>query len=279
MTDPKNKVIKDFGNEWKRFNQNKKNSLKLKSNLKESFNYYFVNFPWETLPESAIGFDLGCGSGRWAKFVAPKVGKLICIEPSKAALNVAKTNLSDHSNCEFQNISVEQLTLEDNSMDFGYSLGVLHHIQDTQTGINNCVKKLKKGAPFLIYLYYAFDNRPYYYKMLWRVTNPFRIFISKMPFPIKVIFTELIAFLIYYPLSRIAKIFEFFGFDVKNFPLSHYKDLSMYLIRTDSLDRFGTSVEKRFTKKEISNMLNNAGISRIIFNKNLPYWCAIGFKD
>lgn len=31
---------------------------------------------------SIIGFDLGCGSGRWAFFVAPKVAKLHCIDRS-----------------------------------------------------------------------------------------------------------------------------------------------------------------------------------------------------
>jgi 2-polyprenyl-3-methyl-5-hydroxy-6-metoxy-1,4-benzoquinol methylase len=44
-------------------------------------------------------------------------------------------------------------------MDFGYSLGVLHHIPDAQKALSDCVKKLKLGAPFLVYLYYSFDNR------------------------------------------------------------------------------------------------------------------------
>ena len=33
---------------------------------------------------------MGCGSGRWANFIAPKVKILNCIEPSKQALDVAK---------------------------------------------------------------------------------------------------------------------------------------------------------------------------------------------
>ena len=44
-------------------------------------------------------------------------------------------------------------------MDFGYSLGVLHHIPDTCAGIKACARLLKRGGPFLVYLYYAFDNR------------------------------------------------------------------------------------------------------------------------
>tara|TARA_B110000003_G_C16618896_1_gene522335 strand:+ start:251 stop:421 length:171 start_codon:yes stop_codon:yes gene_type:complete len=33
-------------------------------------------------------------------------------------------------------------------MDFGYSLGVLHHIPDTQVWLNSCVQKLKKMHRF-----------------------------------------------------------------------------------------------------------------------------------
>ena len=51
-------------------------------------------------------------------------------------------------------------------MDFGYALGVLHHVPNTQEGLNSCIKLLKPGAPFLVYLYYSFDNRPNWYRNL-----------------------------------------------------------------------------------------------------------------
>ena len=171
------------------------------------------------------------------------------------------------------------MPINDNSMDFGYSLGVLHHIEDTDKGIVECVRKLKKNAPFLIYLYYAFDNKPFYYKLIWKITNPFRELISRLPFPIKVFVTKVIALIVYLPLSRIAKIFDKFGINVNNFPLNHYKDKSFYIMQTDSLDRFGTILEKRFSKDHITKILKNAGISRIKFNEFAPYWCAIGLKD
>ena len=38
--------------------------------------------------------------------------------------------------------------------------------------------------------------------------------------------------------------------NVFNFPLSDYKNKSFYTMRTDALDRFGTKLEKRFSKKE-----------------------------
>jgi hypothetical protein len=49
-------------------------------------------------------------------------------------------------------------------------------------------------------------------------------------------------------------------------------------MRTDSLDRFGTRLEKRFTKKQIIKMMEGAGLENILFSNTKPYWCAVGYK-
>ena len=69
-----------------------------------------------------------------------------CIDASDAALDVAKNNLRQFKQCQFHHASVDNIPLADNSMDFAYSLGVLHHVPDTQAGINACVAKLKPGS-------------------------------------------------------------------------------------------------------------------------------------
>ena len=151
------RVIDGFGEEWSRFDQSALSEVEQQN----MFDSYFANFPWELLPANPVGFDLGCGSGRWAKRVAPLVGELHCIDASAAALDVAKRNLRRQPNCQFHHASVDSIPLQDCSADFGFSLGVLHHIPDTQAGLTACVRELKTGGPFLVYLYYAFDNRPF----------------------------------------------------------------------------------------------------------------------
>ena len=49
-------------------------------------------------------------------------------------------------------------------------------------------------------------------------------------------------------------------------------------MRTDALDRFGTRLEKRFTQKQIREMITGAGLENIVFSKSEPYWCAVGYK-
>ena len=109
-------VIDDFGKEWERYDQSKSN-LK----LDEAFNQYFSIFPKSFLNKTSIGFDAGCGSGRWAKFIAPQISHLHCIEPSEKALNIAQRNLKDIKNVSFECASINDSTINNDSYDFGYS--------------------------------------------------------------------------------------------------------------------------------------------------------------
>lgn len=267
------KVVEEFGNEWSEFDQSELSEDELIS----IFNDYFRVFPWENVSKSSVGFDLGCGSGRWAKFVSPKVGKLFCIDPSNA-IEIAKKNLKKFKNCSFIKSGVDQIPLEDNSMDFGYSLGVLHHVPDTVDGLKKAVSKLKKGAPFLVYLYYAMDNQPIWFKFIWKISDFFRKAISSLPFKSKLFITNTIALLIYFPLARFSKFLFKIGINVHSFPLSNYRNKSFYTMRTDALDRFGTKLELRYTRNEIEQMMITAGLINIIFSNSTPYWCAVGIK-
>lgn len=268
------KVVEDFGLEWSRFDQSELSKEEVNSYFEE----YFSIFPWSRLNTNAMGFDLGCGSGRWARFVSERVGKLFCIDASQNALSVAEKNLADLVNVEFLCASVANIPLDDNSMDFGYSLGVLHHVPDTASGLANCVKKLKPGAPFLVYLYYSFDNRPLWFRLLWKISDIFRQIISQLPARLKFLITDLLAVLVYWPLARLAKVFEVLGINPSNIPLSYYRNRSFYTMRTDALDRFGTSLEKRYSRTQIQLIMETSGLENIVFREAEPFWCALGYK-
>ena len=276
MTDEANvdiKTVDGFGDEWSRFDQSKLS--KQEGNV--LFESYFSVFPWDQLPEGAEGMDIGCGSGRWAKLVSPRVGKLYCIDPSNA-LNVARKNLLKSKNCTFFKATVDAIPIEDSSMDFGYSLGVLHHIPNTQAGVESCVKKLKVGAPFLLYLYYAFDNKPWWFPFIWRISDVLRKIVSRSPDGLRYFISQILAILVYFPLAKLSWLMETIGFKVDNFPLCAYRNLSFYTMRTDALDRFGTRLEKRFTRQEIQSMMEQSGLEHIKFSSKVPFWCAVGYR-
>ena len=268
------KVVEDFGKEWQTFNQKELTT----SDLYKAFNQYFDIFPFDKINSDSEGFDMGCGSGRWARLIAPKVGRLNCIDPSSLALEQAKKNLQNFSNCHFECASVSDSRLQNSSQDFGYCLGVLHHIPNTIEGLKSCAKKLKSGAPFLVYIYYRFDNKPLWFKAIWKISDVIRKIVSNFPFKIKLLISQIISLSIYWPLSRISLILENIGLNVTNIPLSDYRNKPIYFLRTDALDRFGTKLEKRFTKIEIERMLITAGFTDIKFSPSTPYWVAVATK-
>jgi len=266
-------TVKSFGDEWSLYDQS---GLSV-GEAQRIFDEYFSVFPWDDLPKNATGFDMGCGSGRWAKLMAPRVGHLHCIDPS-SALDVARSALTSSANVSFHSASVDEYPLPLGSQDFGYSLGVLHHVPDTAGAIRTCVDLLKPGAPFLLYLYYAFDNRSMLFKMTWRCSDIVRRTVCKMPSKLKNLVTNVLATLIYFPLARFSLVAERLGFGVDSIPLSYYRNHSFYTMRTDARDRFGTPLEQRFTRQEITAMMSAAGLDKVRFSELAPYWCAVGIK-
>jgi len=266
-------VIKGFGDEWNRFNQEAVSERELSS----IFETYFSIFQWENLPEDPIGFDLGCGTGRWAKFVAGRVNTLHCIDPS-SALAVAKRNLAAHPNVIYHQADVFNIPIEEGSMDFGYSLGVLHHISDTEGALRQCVLRLKNGSPLLLYLYYSFENRSASFRLIWKLSDMIRRVVSRCPMSVRYLLSQILAATIYFPISLFCRFLTLFGISTDQIPLAMYQDKSFYTMRTDALDRFGTKTEKRYSKKEIEEMMINAGLENVVFNDAEPFWCAVGTR-
>ncbi len=268
-------VIRSFGEQWQHFRHD---DAANDADLRAAFEAYFCIFPWRELPDQAVGADIGCGTGRWARHVAPRVHRLLCFDPSEA-IEVARESLAVFPNVECRSARAEALPIDDKSLDFAYCLGVLHHVDDTVGALRAITTKLKPGAPLLLYLYYRLENRPLWYHALWSITNPVRVVMSRLPFWLRYPLSQIIAAVVYYPLARAAWLGETAGLNVTSWPLALYRNLRFYNMRTDALDRFGTRVEKRFTRDEIASMMSSAGLSGIEFSPSPPFWCVVGRRD
>lgn len=269
------KTVEAFGNQWAHYHQGDEENVK---ELKFLFDRYFSLVEWESLPANAQGFDAGCGAGRWALLAAEKLGHLHCIDASSEALDVAKENLKKFSNCSYHACSIEKAPIDKNSLDFGYSLGVLHHMPDTQQALNDCIAYLKPGGQFLVYLYYNFDNQPKFYRILWSLSEVIRKTVTSLPVAMRNQVCAVIAGLVYWPLAKLSIIGEKLGFKTKSWPLSDYRHATFYRMKHNARDRFGTELEQRFSKVEIEQMMEEAGLENIKFKEGEPYWCALGYK-
>ena len=269
------KTVDGFGREWSSFDQNGLSD----EDKSKIFDDYFHVFPWDKLSSNAVGIDVGCGSGRWAQVVAPRVGHLHLVDASQDALQGSKNNLSFSVNCTFYHAAVRDLPFSDKSLDFAYSLGVLHHVPDMADAIRAVAKKLKQGSPFLVSLYYAFDDRPIWFRMVWAISDVMKRSICHLQYMLRLPLYQLIAAIIYFPCARVAQLLDSAEMMPRSWPLAYYRDKSFYVMRTDALDRFGTLLEKRFSKQEIKLMLENSKFNNIHFSDKQPYWCAVGIRD
>ena len=114
--------------------------------------------------------------------------------------------------------------------------------------------------------------------MIWKCSDFFRRIISKSSSRSKNFYCDLIALFVYLPITNFLRFLEIIGFKVNSLPLSYYRNYSFYTMRTDARDRFGTPIEKRFSRKDIIKMCEKSGFEKIIFSQSKPYWCFIAIK-
>ena len=266
------RVISHFGGEWKVFNYLDAGQLE---ELRQQFSAYVRVLPEEVKgrTDMFVG-DFGAGSGRWAHFFLDFAKELWLVEPGIESFALLQERFAKSEKVHILNQSVSENSVPAESLDLAVSLGVLHHIPDTARGVQDIYRKMKPGGYFLCYLYYALEDKPSYYRMIWRVSNRLRFVISKLPYIPRRLVCELIALLVYFPFARMSKVLKKVGVNPHNVPLHHYQDMTYYVMRNDAFDRFGTSLEQRFTKAQITEMVRGAGfdLSTLQFSDVEPYW-------
>jgi ubiquinone/menaquinone biosynthesis C-methylase UbiE len=272
-------VISDFGDEWATYNYEKS---ELSKELKLQFEMYssLVNFQ-EFNPLESVAADFGAGTGRWAEFVLGNFKKIYLVEPSQGAFEVLTKKFKSESHVSLENSTISESAIPKNSLDFAMSLGVLHHISNTERALEDVYSKLKSKGVFLGYLYYKVEDKPFMYRIIFSIANYFRTRISNLPFKSKKRISNLIALFIYLPFARLSKELSKFRINTTNIPLHQYANLNFYMMKNDALDRFGTKLEKRFNQEEIKKLLSDAGFdsNSIIFSESEPFWTFVARKS
>ena len=265
-------VIDSFGHEWAAFDYAESEA---NAALDSQFLAYCAPIELSQFSaKSSVAADFGAGSGRWASRLLQYFSLVYALEPSEGANKVLKKKFLSQSRIKILQETVGANSIPAESLDLGMSLGVLHHIPDTGLAIKDVATKIKSGGVFLCYLYYKLEDKPLYYRGLFWTSNSLRWVISRLPYAMRRIIAQMIAVAIYLPIARTSKLLENRGKDVSNFPLHHYANMPFVMLQNDALDRFGTRLEQRFSKKEITEMLGSAGfdLSTLKFSDVEPFW-------
>jgi SAM-dependent methyltransferase len=265
-------VIDSFGHEWATFDYGETETSEA---LDAQFMAYCAPIDLNQFnPKTSVAGDFGAGSGRWASRLIQYFSLVYALEPSDGASTVLKKKFSGEAKIMVLQETVGANSIPLASLDLAMSLGVLHHIPDTGLAIKDVSRRIKPGGVFLCYLYYSLENKPTFYKLIFKAVDGVRRVISVLPQRIKQLVTSAIAALIYWPLARFSKVLNKIGVNTSNIPLHHYADMPFVMLANDALDRFGTSLEQRFSKAEITEMLRAAGfdIATLKFSDSEPFW-------
>ncbi len=243
----------------------------------ELFQEHFALFPWDALPQDPIGLDLGCGDGLWASLVGQRTGHLHCFESDTNEYQKAQTSLGEGEGHTLYNQPIDEGHLAEDSLDFCYAIGSLAEVDNLESTLRCWVRALKPGAPMLVYLCYALDNRPAWFRALFQAASLLRRVVTAQPQPLRGMLTDAIALSTYFPLSRTAAAMSRLGLPTDVVPFSLYRSASIKAMREAASERFATSPERRFTAEEIRVAMNSAGLSRVTVSSETPYWTVVGF--
>ena len=265
-------VIDSFGREWSVFDYAE---AATSDALDEEFAAYCAPIELQTFDiAKSVVADFGAGSGRWTTRLLPHFALIYALEPSVGAINVLHRKFDNEPRIVILHETIGANSIPNNSLDLGMCLGVLHHIPDTGLAIKDIATKIKSGGIFHCYLYYKLSDKPLFYRGLFFIATPLRWLVSRLPYGSRRFIAQIIAVLVYFPLARTAKLLSDRGKNVSNFPLHHYANMPFVMLQNDALDRFGTRLEQRFSKNEITGMLGSAGfdLSTLKFSDVEPFW-------
>ncbi|MCU1486251.1 MAG: hypothetical protein JWN67_2997 [Actinomycetia bacterium] len=232
----------------------------------DEFAAYFDLIDLEALGDQRVA-DLGCGSGRWASFVAPRCREIVLADFSDAIF-VARRNLAGADHAVFVLADVLDLPFGDDAFDLAYCLGVLHHLP--VDALDACRRLARHAPELLVYLYYALDNRPAYYRALLAGVTQARTRLARLRSTrARSAVSLAIAALVYAPLAFVGSVG---GRRVQRYvPLADtYAGKSLRRLQQDAYDRFFTRIEQRVTRAQVLELTDT--FDAITVSDGLPYW-------
>ncbi len=249
-----------FGAEWRRFPE-------ILPEHGEEFSRYFDLVDVPGLAGRRV-CDLGCGIGRWSWFLRDACRELVLVDFSEAIF-VARRNLASVPHALFFLGDLTELPFRPDFADLVVCLGVLHHLP---TGALDAVRALGRFSPtLLVFLYYALDNRPRFWRPLLAAVTAVRVRLCRVRSPrARAGATWALALGVYVPLVAVGRAMRPLGLD-RFVPLhDFYRGKSLRRIRQDVYDRFFTPIEQRFDRDSILSLRDAFG--EVAVSDGPPFW-------
>lgn len=147
---PNDAYVDNFSFEW---HKHRSTQLDSQTGTKESTENFkrITGFNLADL-EGKLILDAGCGSGRYSEIAANAGANVVGIDLS-FAVDAAFTNIGKQRNVTIIQADIFKLPFKEETFDYIFSLGVLHHTPDCKQAFMQLPRLLKKGGTISIWVY------------------------------------------------------------------------------------------------------------------------------
>ena len=108
-----------------------------------------------------VVLDAGCGMGRFSMVSSHYGAKMVLAVDASGAVEAARENARSLDNVHVIQGSIHNLPLRregNGQVDFAFSIGVLHHLDDPQAGFNDLVRHLRPSGSIFAWVYGRENN-------------------------------------------------------------------------------------------------------------------------
>jgi SAM-dependent methyltransferase len=255
-----------FGYEWTHFNDWKKSGT-------TNFDDYFQGIDLVALAGRVV-LDAGCGMGRHAIQMAKVAGQVVAVDFSRA-IDQTSRNASNLSNVDCVQADLLALPLADGSFDFVYSMGVLHHLAETERALAGLIRKVRPGGRVRVYLYWKGHGLK---GLALATVAAIRRVTTRTPFAILRTACYVLSVGLYVAVVMPYRALSALGVSGhKTWPLFVYSKYPFNVLYNDQFDRFSAPIEKRYDADEVRRLLEDAGLTDVSIRACFG-WIAEGTK-
>lgn len=241
-----------FGYEWTHFNDWRQSGV-------TNFNDYFQDVDLVALGGRVV-LDAGCGMGRHSRQVAKFAGRVVAVDFSRA-IDQASRNAADLNNVDCVQADLLALPLADGSFDFVDSLGVLHHLAETERALASLVRKVRPGGQLRVYLYWK--RHGWKGRALAAATVARRV-TTRLPFTMLRAACYILSVGLYAAVVMPYRALSALGVRAhEDWPLFVYSKYPFNVLYNDQFDRFSAPIEKRYDADEVRRLLEDAGLTNV----------------
>jgi SAM-dependent methyltransferase len=99
--------------------------------------------------------EIGCGTGVHTRLLAEAGARVTAVDLTPTAVELTTTRLALHGlEADVQEADAEQLPFADDSFDFVWSWGVIHHSMHTEAVVHEVARVLRSGGGFSFMVYH-----------------------------------------------------------------------------------------------------------------------------